>query len=157
MSNPYSPPSQQGTDLREISTQIRGPATAMLVVSCIAVTLGAIALVFDIGLIVGGFVGRLQELNESPIPKQTQLTIRIVWGIALLIASSFVLYGAIQMRNLRSYGIARMAAVVCMIPLLGPCCIAGIPFGIWAFLALGKPGVRAAFDSRLLADARLSS
>lgn len=127
----------------------------MIVVSSIAVTLGAIGLVFDIGLIAGGFVSRLQELNESPISKQTQLTVRIVWGIALLIASSLVLYGAIQMRKLRSYGTARMAAVVCMIPLLGPCCIVGIPFGIRAFLVLGKPEVQAAFDSRLLADGRV--
>ena len=37
------------------------------------------------------------------------------------------------MRNLKNYGQARAAAVVAMIPLLGPCCLLGIPFGIWAF------------------------
>jgi len=49
------------------------------------------------------------------------------------------------MRNLKKYEIARAATIVAMVPLLGPCCIVGIPFGIWAFMALGKPGVRNAF------------
>ena len=84
-------------------------------------------------------------MNDGPISEYTQITIRSIWGVVLVLASSFVLYGAIQMRNLKNYGQARAAAIVAMIPLLGPCCLLGIPFGIWAFVVLGQPGVRNAF------------
>jgi hypothetical protein len=30
--------------------------------------------------------------------------------------------------------------------MLGPCCIVGIPFGIWAIVVLSKPEVKRAFE-----------
>jgi hypothetical protein len=117
----------------------------LIVVSLIAIVSGSLGLVMDGFLIVSGAVARLEEVNDGPVSEYTQITIRSIWGVVLVFASAFVLYGAIQMRNLKSYGTARAAAIVAMIPLLGPCCILGIPFGIWAFIALGQPGVRNAF------------
>jgi hypothetical protein len=70
----------------------------------------------------------------------------VVWGIVLEMAALFVLYGAIKMKNLQNFPVARAASVVAMIPMIGPCCLVGIPFGIWAFIALGKPGVRDSFS-----------
>jgi hypothetical protein len=144
VSNPYGSPVLQNQP-QNVHDVVRGPATALIVVALIAIICGSIALVLDVALIATGAVGRLEEMNDGPISEYTKITIRSVWGIALVIASSFVLYGAIQMRNLKSYGAARAAAVVAMVPMLGPCCILGLPFGIWAFIALGKPGVRNAF------------
>jgi hypothetical protein len=48
---------------------------------------------------------------------------------------------------MKNYSLARSAAIVAVIPLIGPCCVLGIPFGIWALVALGKPGVQEAFSS----------
>ena len=70
---------------------------------------------------------------------------RVIWGILLLVASSFVLLGAIRMKNLKSHGIAKAAAIVAVVPLVGPCCLLGIPFGVWALITLEKPEVRNAF------------
>lgn len=144
MSNPYESPVLYQED-RNAKAIVQGPAIALIVVSSIAILLGLLALGLDIVLIAVGAIERLEAMNEGPISKYTQIAIRSIWGVALIIASSFVLYGAIQMRNLEKYEIARAAAIVAMVPLLGPCCIVGIPFGIWAFIALGKPGVRNAF------------
>ncbi len=144
MSNPYEAPAQVPQD-RDVRTLVNGPAIALIIVSVIAIVLGSLALILDIVLIVTGIVERMEEVNDGPISEYTQITIRSIWGLVLLVTSSFVLYGAIQMYALKKYGTARAAAIVAMIPLLGPCCFLGIPFGIWALVVLGKPGVRQVF------------
>lgn len=144
MSNPYQSPLQTSID-RDPRSDVQGPAISLMAVSLIAVICGTAALVADVYLIVSGAVAKLEAMNEGPISEYTQITVRTIWGAVLVIASSFVLYGAVQMRRLRSFGTARAAAIVAMIPLLGPCCILGIPFGIWAFVVLVRPGVRKSF------------
>lgn len=143
MTNPYQ--SYEAYDGHDIRASLQGPAISLIVVAIIAIAVGMIALGVDVLLLASGAVERLEEMNRGGISKYTQILIRSVWGVILMIASVFVLYGGIQMKNLRNYGVARTAAIVACIPLLGPCCLLGIPFGIWAFIALGKPGVEAAF------------
>ena len=144
MQNPYrtlSPPDK----FRDIRSVVQGPATGLIVVSLIAIVLGTLALIMDIVLLATDLADQLEKNNEGVISQRTTITIRFVWGLLLLIASSFVLFGAIKMRNLKNFRLAQSAAVVAMIPLLGPCCLVGIPFGIWAFVTLGKSGVQDAF------------
>jgi hypothetical protein len=127
------------------SNKVRGPAIALIIVSSLAIAFGIAGLVGDFFLYSTGALEELEARNAKPISQETTLTIRTVWGIVLLIASSFVLYGSIQMLKLTSYGTARAAAIVAMIPMLGPCCVVGIPFGIWAFVVLKEDSVRNAF------------
>jgi hypothetical protein len=56
-----------------------------------------------------------------------------------------ILFGALKMMRLQSYGWAMAAAILAVIPCLSPCCCLGIPFGIWALVVLSKPEVKAAF------------
>jgi hypothetical protein len=49
------------------------------------------------------------------------------------------------MQSLRSYGFAFAAAILAMIPCLTPCCVLGLPFGIWALVVLNKPEVKSQF------------
>ena len=146
MSNPYQSPVQP-TPIGDSYPDVRRPAIALIIVSIVAIVFGCLGLVGDIGLIVSGAVDRLEEINQSPISKHTQITVRMIWGVVLLFASSFVLYGAIQMKNLKNYSTARAAAYVSVIPLLGPCYVLGIPFGIWALVTLGKPDVKYLFET----------
>jgi len=146
MSNPYESPVPP-TRIQDSCPEVRRSAIALIIVSLVAIIFGSVGLVVDIGLIVSGAVDRLEEMNQSPISKHTQMTVRVLWGVVLVLASSFVLYGAIQMKNLKNYGTARAAAFVSVIPLLGPCCVLGIPFGIWALVTLGRPGVKDQFET----------
>ena len=144
MSNPYQSPSGSGpSDIAAV--EIKGPAIALMVVSLIAIATGTFGLIGDAFLLMAGVVGELEDRNQGPISEYTQITIRIIWGIILLIASAFVFYGSLKMKNMRDYGTAKTAAIIAMVPLLGPCCVLGIPFGIWAFTVLQKPHVRDAF------------
>jgi hypothetical protein len=63
-----------------------------------------------------------------------------------LVLSLVVLAGAIRMLALRNYEFAFVAAVLAMIPCLTPCCLLGLPFGIWALVVLRKPGVKDGFN-----------
>ena len=53
----------------------------------------------------------------------------------------------LRMRSLRSYGLCQLGAILAVIPCIGPCYLLGIPFGIWALIALNRPGVREVFSS----------
>lgn len=51
------------------------------------------------------------------------------------------------MKQLQKWTLAVTASILAMIPCLGPCCLIGIPIGIWALVVLFKPEVKSAFTS----------
>jgi hypothetical protein len=118
----------------------------LIAVAALAIVLGLLGLLGDLFLYSSGAVDQLEAENDGPISEYTQIIVRSIWGGILVVAACFVLYGAIQMKRMRSYGIALAAAIVAAIPMLGPCCIVGIPFGIWAIVVLSKPEVKRAFE-----------
>ena len=63
-----------------------------------------------------------------------------------LILSVVVLMGAIRMLALRNYEFALVAAILALVPCVTPCCLIGLPFGIWAIIVLRKPGVKEHFN-----------
>lgn len=63
-----------------------------------------------------------------------------------VLAWIFILVGALKMQKLASHGLAMAAAIVALIPCISPCCVLGLPFGIWALVILSKPEVRSQFD-----------
>ncbi len=133
MSNPYLTPSNGSSTQSHNTDEIKAPAIALMVVSILGLVVGSLGLIFDVFLIAVQGIATLE------------LIVRSLWGVLLLISAAFVLFGAIKMKNMKDYGIARAAAIVAIIPFVGPCCLIGIPFGIWAVIVLSKPHVRAAF------------
>lgn len=146
MSNPYQSPFSQPLN-PDANASVQSPAIALICVAAIAIVLGSLGLLGDLFMYLTGMLDQLEAENNGPISEYTQVIVRTIWGFVLLIAACYVLYGAIQMMRLRSYPIAFSAAVVATIPMLGPCCILGIPFGIWALVVLAKPEVKRAFES----------
>jgi hypothetical protein len=157
MTNPYqSPLSEQfynqarqslEAERERARSAVQGPAIGLLVVAILCVALLSITLPFNVFLlVVGGMNGRVGGL-EVDETKMMQIVIRMMWGVALLAASAYCIYGAWQMKSLRNYTHARNAAVIAVIPCLGPCCVLGIPFGAWALGVLTRPEVQARFES----------
>ena len=60
-------------------------------------------------------------------------------------SAAFILFGALKMKKLESYGLAMAASIIAMIPCFSPCCLLGLPIGIWAVVVLSKPEVKSAF------------
>lgn len=87
--------------------------------------------------------------------------IGIGFGVIGIAINLFLLYGAMQMRNLKNYSIALAASIVAMVPIFslsGGCCCLGcfagvfvlllsIGSGIWSLIILLKPEVKSAFQS----------
>lgn len=148
MSNPYQSPSHIPSNDNTAPTNLVGPpAIALMVVSGIAVVAGVLALAMDVKLLQTGMVDQLEASNRIPLSNHTTVMIRFIWGVVHLFAASYVFYGAVKMKNMTDYEIAKSAAIVAMIPLLAPCCLLGIPFGYWAFTTLNNPNVKRAFKS----------
>jgi hypothetical protein len=132
-----------GPERRAALSAVQGPALFLIVVSVICIGLLSITVPIDVLLLTNGRVGFLR-LDES---KTEVVVIRTIWGLALIVASGYCLFGAWQMMSLKNYQQARYAATVAVVPCLGPCCVLGIPFGAWALSVLARPEIRRSFES----------
>ena len=79
----------------------------------------------------------IQMVSYGPVG----ITIKVI-GLAI---SALILFGAIGMQKLTGHGLALTAAIVAMIPCFSPCCVLGLPFGIWALVVLNRPEVKSQF------------
>jgi hypothetical protein len=68
------------------------------------------------------------------------------YGGLVLVASLFVVLAGIRMMQHGSYGLAIFGSILALIPCVtSPCCILGIPFGIWSLVVLMSPEVKTTF------------
>ena len=117
-----------------------------------------------IGLIVTAILGALVQmvslirllLMHTPMPANSQMPgqawvamlsgpVGVAVSIIAILMSVVILLGALKMKKLESYGLAMTASILAMIPCLSPCCVIGLPIGIWALMVLSKPEVKSAF------------
>ncbi len=124
--------------------QVSGPAVGLIVTAVLGFAVSVLGLVASI---VGVGMAGMQSTGTSSMPwlqfytGAVGVVIRIV-GIAIC---AFILYGGLKMRKLENHGLCMAASIVAMIPCLSPCCLVGLPIGIWAVVVLSKPGVKQYF------------
>jgi hypothetical protein len=123
--------------------QVSGPSTGLLITGII----GAIfSLVTFFSLIIGA---GLSTMFWDDIPE----VYGEIWEGAAGMGSSFVgilvagfiIYAALKMKDLNQWGLAIAASILAIIPCISPCCIIGLPIGIWCLVVLTKPEIKAAF------------
>jgi hypothetical protein len=149
--NPYEsppspfiqPPALMQWQHLQAAQSVAGPAIALMVVSGICLALMALCIPFDLILLLSGIAAKLPRRGIDP---NATVMIRMMWSAVLFVASGYVFFGAFQMKRLAGYTHARIAAIVACVPCVGPCCLLGIPFGIWALSVLGQPEVAKAFE-----------
>jgi hypothetical protein len=134
--------------------RVSGPATALTVTAILSVLahLG-IAALYGVVLIAALTGKDFQVGRGDPrgVPDQQPEGLVLgssmieTWAVLGLVADAIVLIGARKMARLESHAFAMAAAIVALIPCLGPCCLLGLPFGIWALVVLGDSSVKAAF------------
>jgi hypothetical protein len=69
----------------------------------------------------------------------------IISALMGFVFAAVVFLGGLRMKSLRNYPLARAASIVAIIPCFWPCCLFGVPIGIWSLTVLSDPVVRAAF------------
>ena len=73
-------------------------------------------------------------------------TIGLVFNFIAIAVGVVILLGALKMKRLESHGFAMAASILALVPCTSPCCVIGIPVGIWALVVLAKPEVKGAFQ-----------
>jgi predicted Ser/Thr protein kinase len=101
---------------------------------------------------VGSWQPPVIVAQESPTMETTMPVWAGLFGVLIvglvflgLPASILLILGGVKMRQLRSYGLVYLAAIVALVP-LGPQWPISLPMGIWALAVLGKPEVKGAFE-----------
>lgn len=129
--------------------KVAGPAIALMVVG--ALTL--LAALYEIG--VGAMGGAAPPAPQADVPPEMANTfefvqnisgpVAIVLGVVWLAVGGLIVFGGLKMKGLQSYGLAMTASILAMIPCISPCCLAGLPIGIWSLVVLMNADVKAAF------------
>lgn len=143
----------EGSPYAEIShakSKVSGPATWLIVLSILNIALILVALLLvSLGLTVAGAAA--ENSNFVPDEDFWGTVFSLFFNFASLIiglaVTVIILVGAVQMKKLRTYGLAMAAAILSVIPCTSPCCfLIGVPIGIWAIVVLSDPVVKRAFQ-----------
>ncbi len=120
--------------------------------SILIIVMAAIGVLSALYGVIGG--GKLPpELLDNPqlTPEMKRMLVQFGgagrWAnLVGLIFNGVVIWGALQMRQLKSFGLAMTSAILVMLPCAGCCCLLGLPIGIWTLTILNKPEVKSAFS-----------
>jgi hypothetical protein len=168
--NPYAstpdsnlPPAGFGGPSRQsILAKVTPPAIGLIVAGAINLVMSLWGIASSVLFLVG--VGPAIAAQEQQMEQMEQLRedgidltrvfevinmfqgpFGILLGLIQLAAAGFIIFGAIKMKSLQSYGLSLGAAVVAMIPMLSNCCCVSLPIGIWALVVLLDPHVKQSF------------
>ena len=127
--------------------KLRPPAIALIIAASINAMIGIIAL-------LGGLLRLLGIGGQEGLPVDDAERIGYVASTVISYAAStlslllapLIIYGAVQMMKGKNYRIARIAAILLIIPFTSCCFLVGIPIGIWTLVTLTKPEVKAVFN-----------
>lgn len=126
--------------------QMKGPAVGLIVTAILGFAMNVFGIVWNL------FVTRMDFATAGQNPEFQRMigrfsgTLGVVSGIVALAVAVLILYGALKMRKLESYGWAMTASILAVVPCVSPCCLVGLPIGIWALVVLAKPEVKSAFQ-----------
>jgi len=149
---PFRAPVAATGDGQEAARQlVKGPAIGLKVTAILNIVLalwGLVKLIFFPTNLEQLYSG-MPQMNDPQIQKMLHLfygPVGIADDVFGLTMSALVLIGAAKLQSLKSREFAFAAAILAMIPCLTPCCILGLPFGIWALVVLNKPEVKPHFS-----------
>jgi hypothetical protein len=133
--------------------RVKAPSVALLVTAILDIIFGLWGLVRAIfPPNMDEFNAQLQQLNNPQLQAFFDKIIHLEYGpigmagcLLGLLLSALILMGALKMQSLRSYEFCVTAAILALLPCVTPCCLIGLPFGIWALVVLRAPEVRSQF------------
>lgn len=142
--NPYQPqPNTSGQmppggNTASAASKVKGPALGILISTIVGVLLALLGLALNIlGL------GLIAAADGAPAAEILgQGVVGIVQSVIGLIGGGVIIFGCLKMMKLQSFNFAFTTCILAMIPCISPCCLLGIPFGIWGLVVLNDPQVK---------------
>jgi hypothetical protein len=108
--------------------EVKGPATG-LIITAVVNWLSLFVILFFM------FFKKNQNLQLPFLP--------FLVGTILTAGSALILVGALKMKRMEMYGMAKLASILSIV--IGPGYIIGLPVGIWSLVTLSSPAVKAGF------------
>jgi hypothetical protein len=143
---PPPPPAGSPPPTGHVTQEVQGPAIGLIITAVIGIVLALVSLLSNL---MGAGMAGIEEIGGMDEAGRylTYMTggVGILFALIQLGVSGFVIWAALQMKELRNWTMAVTASILAMIPCIGPCCLIGIPIGIWSLVVLMKPEVKAAF------------
>ncbi len=150
--NPYASPGQVdptagmyigGLD-PHAAQRLSGPGIGLIITGILGIGLRLTGMVVNLFFMGAGVMPQGMQPMQQPFAiGAISYTVEIVACVLGVV----VVLGGVRMRNLESYSLSMTAAILAIIPCLSPCCVLGIPFGIWALVVLNDSAVKTAFKS----------
>ncbi len=140
------PPGGPPVDPNKARSMVSGPAIALIVVAAIGMLfqLGSILMhVLGAGLGVLGVAGG----NNDAFGSLFSGVFGLVFNGFAFVLGGVVIYGALKMKELQNYPLAMASAIIALVPCTSPCCVLGLPIGIWALVVLLNQEVKGAFPA----------
>lgn len=125
---------------------VQGPAIGLIVTAGLGLVGCLLGIVFELAGVTFGAMHNQSQNMPSWVNVMTSGGVSAVQSILGIGVSVVILLGALKMKKLENYTFSMIAAVIAMVPCLSPCCIVGLPIGIWALVVLNKPEVKSAFE-----------
>lgn len=127
---------------QEARDAVRGPAVGLKVYAVIGLLLAALTLATNVLGTGAGFGSQDlpagMDILNSP-------AIGISVSLVYIAVSVFIWVGAGKMAELESHSMVMAVSILSMVPCVSPCCLLGLPVGIWALVVLNTPEVKQAF------------
>ncbi len=141
-------PSTSAGSVVSATDQVNGPGIGLIVAGALNILIGLARLVLS--LFMGAIMGTMpaasgQDAEIQKIIAMASGTVGIVVGLVVLIMGGLTIFAGIKMRKLESYGLCMTGAILALIPCTFPCCVVGLPIGIWAIVVLSKNEVKSQF------------
>ena len=126
--------------------QVSGPAIGLLVTAILGL-MGAVAglamNILGIGFSAAGMSGNPEAERWVHLFGGT---LGILGNIVAILVGVFLLYAGLKIRKLENYNAGLIGSIIAMVPCISPCCLIGLPVGIWALVILNRPEVKSHFQ-----------
>jgi len=140
---PQPPQPPQAMPSANAAQEVAGPATGLLITAVVGGFFGFFFLLVNL---LGFSLGTMMaESAEEQFTQWISGGFGITSSVIGLLVAGFLIYASLEMKKLSQWGLAVGASVVAMLPCISPCCLIGLPMGIWCLVVLTKPEIKAAF------------
>lgn len=146
---PSGPPQRPALGPAEAASRVQGPAIALIVTAVLGGIFALMGLAANIlGMGLSGIEEFADELGPAGnVGNLVGGAMGVVSSVVGLVLAAFIGWAALEMLKLRRWTVAVVASVLAMIPCVSPCCVLGLPVGIWSLIVLMSEEVKPAFTS----------
>lgn len=133
----------------QAAQMVSSPAIGLIITAALGALAQIVSVVINI-LGAGAGMAGASARGQQDMPAWAHAMsggIGVFFNVIGLIMSVVILMGAVKMKKLQGYNFAMTATIIAMVPCVSPCCLVGLPVGIWALVILMKPEVKAAFQT----------